>query len=84
MRSDQFYEVIKSLRVRHAAFEMYVAGYHQRIQDEKEQPSSLREVGTFSKHIQESFEREWEDAQPHIGQEITLEDVWDPEGGHEQ
>lgn len=57
-------KVMQSIRVHHAAFEMYLAGYRKRVQDEKEQPSSLRDVEEFKSHVREDFERKWCDVKP--------------------
>lgn len=61
MASEQetFEEMIEHLKTRQTAFRMFLAGYSQRVTDEKHQPSSLRDPDKFAYHVKEQFEREW-------------------------
>ncbi|WP_440767597.1 hypothetical protein [Natronorubrum sp. DTA7] len=61
-----FENVVDDVRMHHAAFEMFLAGYRQRIRDEQEQPSSLRDERDFQSHVRKGFEREWKAVKPGV------------------
>lgn len=58
-------DIIKSARIEHAAFEMYMAGYRKALEIEKEQPSYLQNKEAYKSVIKRDFERNWNEVKPN-------------------
>lgn len=61
-------EVVQDIKIYTVAMEMFLAGYQQRVEDEKKQPSSLRDREDFRQHVRKQFERSWSEYGPVRGE----------------
>lgn len=55
-------EVIKEARIKHAAFDMYMAGYRKALEIEKEQPRLSKEE--YKAEMKEDFAENWSEVKP--------------------